>query len=60
MKRSEWMSNGLLQSSITKSKLFMNKLKKPSDEKKNTNSFAKYIILLFAKPKRHVIKTNWN
>ena len=42
LQRSVWMTNGLLHSSITKSKLFMKKLKKPSNW--NINRYKQYII----------------
>ena len=43
LKRYEWMTNGLLQSSITKSKLFMTTLKKPSHS--NINRYKQYCKL---------------
>ena len=46
LKRSVWMTNGLLQSSITKSKLFMKKLKKPSNS--NINRYKQYCKLYSA------------
>jgi hypothetical protein len=43
LKRLPWMTNGLVQSSVTKSKLLMLKLKRPSIQ--NINKFKQYYSL---------------
>ena len=59
LKRSVWMTNGLLQSSITKSKLFMKKLKKPSNSniKNRYNNIINYAMHLYATQKINTFKT---
>ena len=44
IKREPWVTNGILTSSLTKSKLLKNKLKKPTEQ--NINPFKKYCIIL--------------
>ena len=59
LKRSVWMTNGPLQSSITKSKLFMKKLKKPSNS--NINKYkhiVNYTMHFYATQNINTFKTN--
>ena len=43
IKREPWVTNGILTSSLTKSKLLKKKLKKPTEQ--NINAFKKYCII---------------
>ena len=43
IKREPWVTNGILTSSLTKSKLLKRKLKKPTEQ--NINAFKKYCII---------------
>ena len=43
IKREPWVTNGILTSSLTKSKLLKRKLKKPTEQ--NSNAFKKYCII---------------
>ena len=49
IKREPWVTNGILTSSITKSKLLIKKLKKPTEQ--NMNAFKKY-CMIFDKVKK--------
>ena len=57
IKREPWVTNGILTSSITKSKLLKKKLKKPT--KQNTNAFKKY-CMIFDKVKKMARESYFN
>ena len=56
-KREPWVTNGILTSSLTKSKLLKKKLKKPTEQ--NSNAFKKYCII-FDKVKKMVKESYFN
>ena len=57
IKRESWVTNGILTSSLTKSKLLKKKLKKPTEQ--NINAFKKYCII-FYKVKKTTKESNFN
>ena len=57
MKREPWVTNGILTSSLTKSKLLKKKLKKPTEQ--NINAFKKYCII-FDKVKKMAKESYFN
>ena len=57
IKREPWVTNGILTSSLTKSKLLKKKLKKPTEQ--NINAFKKYCII-FDKVKKMAKESYFN
>ena len=57
IKREPWVTNGILTSSLTKSKLLKRKLKKPTEQ--NINAFKKYCII-FDKVKKMAKESYFN
>ena len=57
IKREPWVTNGILTSSLTKSKLLLKKLKKPTEQ--NINAFKKYCII-FDKVKKMAKESYFN
>ena len=57
IKREPWVTNGILTSSLTKSKLLKKKLKKPTEQ--NINAFKKYCII-FDKVKTMAKESHFN
>ena len=55
--REPWVTNGILTSSLTKSKLLKKKLKKPTEQ--NINAFKKYCII-FDKVKKMAKESYFN
>ena len=57
IKREPWVTNGILTSSLTKSKLLKKKLKKPTEQ--NINTFKKY-CMIFDKVKKMAKESYFN
>ena len=57
IKREPWVTNGILTSSLAKSKLLKKKLKKPTEQ--NINAFKKYCII-FDKVKKMAKESYYN
>ena len=57
IKREPWVTNGILTSSLTKSKLLKRKLKKPTEH--NINAFKKY-CMVFDKVKKMAKESYFN